>query len=260
MSYQLDATDQHIEQAAVALLQEVGDQFTMADLAARAQLSRATLYRRIGSKEALLQQIAQRADADVLLQPDMRTRMLQAARVVFGREGPAAATMEQIAAEAGIGVATIYRHFGDKMSLIQAFVEELTPRGVVHELALHPTADVTADLLGMAQLIVPYFYENRDLMRLTLAGNTSDQLFTEQIRARSGRTVHKLANYFAAQMAAGRVRTADPQEVALAFMGLIFAFTLIGPTNYQTPITNPSQTAQFVVQLFLNGMGVVNSD
>ena len=47
MSYQADATDQHIEQAAVALLREVGDQFTMADLAAStAQLLPAISYRK----------------------------------------------------------------------------------------------------------------------------------------------------------------------------------------------------------------------
>lgn len=46
-------------------------------------------------------------------------RVLDAARAVLGRVGPQAA-IEEIAAEAGVGVGTIYRRFGSKDALVDA--------------------------------------------------------------------------------------------------------------------------------------------
>lgn len=48
-------------------------------------------------------------------------RVLAAARVVLGRVGPQA-TIEEIAAEAGVGVGTVYRRLGNKDALIDAVV------------------------------------------------------------------------------------------------------------------------------------------
>ena len=50
--------DETIVQATVSLLRDVGSNFTIEQLARESGLSRATIYRRVGSKEALLQRIA----------------------------------------------------------------------------------------------------------------------------------------------------------------------------------------------------------
>ncbi|HEX2277987.1 MAG TPA: helix-turn-helix domain-containing protein [Candidatus Tectomicrobia bacterium] len=52
-----------------------------------------------------------------------RVALLEAARAVFRRDGPAA-QMEAIAAEAGLGVGTLYRNFPTKEALIAVLVEE----------------------------------------------------------------------------------------------------------------------------------------
>ena len=41
----------------------------------------------------------------------------RAARAVFGRLGYARASIDQIAAEAGVSTRTLYNHFGDKLGL-----------------------------------------------------------------------------------------------------------------------------------------------
>lgn len=257
MSYQIeiDSVDEQIFQAAEHLLAEVGDGFTMAQLTDKAHVSRATIYRRVGNKESLLTHLAEVRGADIAAAPDIRTRILQGARQLFGRMGLLQATMEQIAEEAGVGVATVYRHFGDKESLLKAFIAEVSPSTAVATMAVHPTDDVAADLTAIANKILPFFYENRDILRLTFSGSLAEQAYLEQLRTGSDRSLHKLADYFRAQIEAGRINTAvDPQELSLALIGLFFAFALVGPIHYDVALDDPPRAAQFIVQLFLHGI------
>jgi AcrR family transcriptional regulator len=52
-----------------------------------------------------------------------RRAILAAAQRLFEREGPAAVSMERVAAEAGVGKGTIYRRFGDRASLATALLD-----------------------------------------------------------------------------------------------------------------------------------------
>jgi AcrR family transcriptional regulator len=56
-----------------------------------------------------------------------RERIMAAAREVFERDG-AAAALEEIARRAGVGIATLYRHFPDRAALVRAVALELTVR------------------------------------------------------------------------------------------------------------------------------------
>jgi len=64
---------------------------------------------------------------------DNRARILDAARAVFGEEG-LGAPMREVARQAGVGPATLYRHFPTKQVLIaQAFTEQRrTCQAAVH--------------------------------------------------------------------------------------------------------------------------------
>lgn len=257
MSYQaeLDPIDEQIFQAAEHLLTEVGDSFTMAQLTDKANVSRATIYRRVGNKESLLTHLAEVRGADITTLPDIRTRILLGARQLFGRTGFSQATMEQIAEEAGVGVATVYRHFGDKESLLRAFIDEVSPKTAVATITVHPTADVAADLTAIAQTILPFFYKNRDILRLSFSGSLAEQEYLEQLRSGSDRTLHRLTDYFQVQKENGRIQTDDdPYDIALAFIGVLFAFALMGPVHYGTTLADPDKTAHFIGNLFLRGL------
>jgi AcrR family transcriptional regulator len=56
-----------------------------------------------------------------------RTRILESAEAVFAAKGPAAST-EEIARRAGVGVGTVFRHFPTKEALLQAIIGELAAR------------------------------------------------------------------------------------------------------------------------------------
>ncbi|WP_048877047.1 TetR/AcrR family transcriptional regulator [Saccharomonospora saliphila] len=58
--------------------------------------------------------------------PEKRKAIADAARAVFVREGFARASVDTIAAEAGVSKRTIYNHYGDKKQLFLAIVEQST--------------------------------------------------------------------------------------------------------------------------------------
>ncbi|HYZ57603.1 MAG TPA: TetR/AcrR family transcriptional regulator [Streptosporangiaceae bacterium] len=56
-----------------------------------------------------------------------RARILAAAETVFASQGPSGST-EQIAAQAGVAVGTVFRHFPTKQALLQAIMKDLLGR------------------------------------------------------------------------------------------------------------------------------------
>ena len=251
MSNQDRPIDQTIIDAAQLLLNEIGESFTMEQLEAKANVSRATLYRRIGNKERLLKRLAQ-TRGETFEKLDVRRSILQAARIVFGHEGLVGATMEQIASEANVGVATVYRHFGDKERLVQAFIDEMTPRTAVRTLALHPSDNVTADLEKIVRIALPAFFENRDILRLVFMGSETERRYLESLRQGSDSTLGHLTDYFRVQLEAGRLKSVGKaSELALALMGMMFTFAIVGPLHYGAKLEHPEHSSKLIVSLFL---------
>lgn len=57
-----------------------------------------------------------------------RRRILRAARVVIERRGAEGISMEEVAREAGVGKATVFRRFGDRAGLTHALIEDYMGR------------------------------------------------------------------------------------------------------------------------------------
>lgn len=73
-----------------------------------------------------------------------RDRLLAAALRRLATQSPAAVSLEDIRAEAGVSVGALYHHFGDKSALIDALYLELTDQvqeGFLSELRAHPAAE-----------------------------------------------------------------------------------------------------------------------
>ena len=239
--------------AAEQLLAENPD-FTMDELGTAVSLSRATLYRKIGNKEALLQRLAAERGLEQVELTDIRTRILTAARTAFGRYGLLETTMEQIAQEAGVGVATLYRRFGDKESLVRAFAAEMTPSHAIADIAQHLSGDLKADLTQIVHHMLRFMYDNRDIIHLSFMQSEKTQQYLAHIRPAPERTLHQLTHFFAAQQAANNLTGHDPQQLALALTGIIFSFGFMAPIYYELPLAEPEATAEFIANLFLKGI------
>jgi AcrR family transcriptional regulator len=249
-------TDEELIEAAADLLQR-GDRrpFTMERLAATTGVSRATLYRRFGSRTGLMQRLTEAGVMTPETQTitDMPHRILHAARQVFAQVGFAAATVEQIAQEANVGPATVYRYFGTKEGVIRAFAKANEPRRILLAMPKQPTGDVETDLIDFATAALRYFHENRDLVRLGFVEMGEGNEFLRQMRAAQERTAIQLARYLHNRMKAGRLAPCDPAELALAFVGMVFSFAVAGPDFYSRPMGDPEQTASAITRIFLHG-------
>ena len=251
-SQNTSATRTQILQAAQQLAQETAVAFTMDDLASQTGLSRATIYRQVGSKKALLKLLAQEHGLPDLDQPDARSRILQAARTLFGQQGFVSPTMEQIAAEAGVGVATIYRHFGDKATLLKAFLQTYQPRLPTTNRQL--SGDLTTDLTQLVNSMIRFILQNQDMVRLSFSNAHEWREQLTEARPFQERSLNRVANFLQSQIDTGQLRPFDPYQAAIALLGMILSFSLIMPTYYQLPDPEPQETAVFIVQLFLDGL------
>src|SRR6266481_1951833 len=83
-----------------------------------------------------------------VLDPAKRAAILDGARAVFMRQGFAQGSMDAVAAEAGVGKQTIYRHFRSKEELVEALVEAMcAPEVVEPPPSSLPTSERLRDLL-----------------------------------------------------------------------------------------------------------------
>lgn len=160
---------------------------------------------------------------------DKRRAILDAAFRIFAEVGYEQASVESIAAEAGVAKATIYNHFGDKERM---FREVLTGDGdralgdhleIVAILAT-PTDDIRVALehVGL-QLLVRYFDPKTVwYRRLLAAGRTAFPDILESVRTNvTERVMAALADRLSELMRRGRLRDADPAVAAEQFWALL---------------------------------------
>lgn len=225
---------------------------TMDTLAEAAGVSRATAYRQIKSREALLQELAQRG-LDIGDRGDVRERIMQAAAQLFPRVGLEAATVENIAELAGVGPATVYRHFGDKAGLIKAFLSTQTPRRAVWSLAKKPSGDLRADLEQLGRTALEFMKSNSGMFRLALIMDQRNAGMLAELSKSPDRTIHACATLLGHYIDRGELAPHDPYMLSRTFLGILMSYGLF-ESLLGTPIdSQPERDAPLAVSIFLDG-------
>jgi AcrR family transcriptional regulator len=184
-------------------------------------------------------------------------RILQAAVEVFSAQGYTGATTRAIAEAAGVSELTLFRHFGSKENLFKQVVEAHSALPSMQSaLAGQLSGNPRQDLQQIGSLFLQTIIERRAAILMTLAearrhpevGEIGAQLLQQQRRT--------LATYFAAQIEAGRLRQLDPQWVAQAFLGMLFAFAINQslPQETLTSAERLDSVVAFFVDVFLQGV------
>jgi AcrR family transcriptional regulator len=208
-------------------------ELSMDELAARAGVSRATLFRLFGSQQNLLQALGLQPP------PKVRSRILDAALELVGRHGLAELSMDELAAAAGVSRATLYRLFPGKMALFAELVRRFSPfepiAAVLQTMADRPPAEVipavahamAAAMEGRIGLLLQLLLE----FTRSSPDHPDSGPGTSQGGVQGMRTLPLVAHYLAEQMGAGRLRPMDPVLAFQALAGPIVMHLLSRPPD-----------------------------
>jgi AcrR family transcriptional regulator len=157
---------------------------------------------------------------------DKRERLEVAGLQAFLEEGYATASVERIAAAAGVARGTFYLYFRDKEALFVALVERLfTPLGDALRdaraaLAACPDAASTFPVYGALGLsLAGLLAERADEVRIYFAESRSPGAAGEALRARAATIEAETEDILRDAVARGVLRPHDTHAVALAIFG-----------------------------------------
>ncbi|HYU62946.1 MAG TPA: TetR/AcrR family transcriptional regulator [Verrucomicrobiae bacterium] len=205
------------------------DRPTVDDFARAAGVSRASFYRHFKSRDALLDAL------EVAPEPDARERILSAAAEMVGAHGLNVMSMDELATQARVSRATLYRLFPGKAPLLTGLIDSYSPLEPVTRLLLarpdEPPARLMPELARTAYRAVFSAGENRSGLIRALFFEVSG-LAPETERAAAGaitKVVGLLTMYVSSQMSAGRLRRMHPLLALQSFIGPVLFHILTRP-------------------------------
>ena len=201
----------------------------MAEFAAAAGVSRASFYRAFESREALLEAL------DIEPEPGARERILEAALELVGAQGLTALSMDDLALEAEVSRATLYRLFPGKAALFTSLLHQYSPLDPVTQLLSRRRGEQPDVVMPeIARTVYRTFYaagESRVGILRALFFEISS-LAPDTAEAAQGvlRTmVGFLVMYLLEHMQAGRLRKMHPVLALQSFIGPIFFHLMTRP-------------------------------
>lgn len=153
-----------------------------------------------------------------------RLRILSAGREVFLEQGYRAASMDLVAATAGVSKTTIYSKFGSKQDLLAAIVDDVAEQIIAMEIVVPETARSTREAL--TELAVNYAKVLYDpdllpLVRFAIGEGLQHGVGRTYYEAGPAKARAGLSALFAAMARDGELRITDPDLAADQFVALL---------------------------------------
>jgi AcrR family transcriptional regulator len=193
-------------------------------------------------------------------QPDKRRAILAGALKLFARDGYTRASVDAIAAEAGVSTRTIYNHFDDKAKLFQAVIQASATAAADAQIAiidrhLSKVTDAEGDLVEFGLDLVAPLPESADHFALVRQIEAEqDHVPRAAIRAwrETGpvRVRRELGRRLVAMAKRGLLRIDDPERAALHLMVLVAAVDRSSVDEKDVP-----DWVRSGVRAFLHGYG-----
>ena len=164
--------------------------------------------------------------------PEKAQAILLGALQVFSTQGYAAASMDRIAAAAGVSKPTVYSYFQDKPGLFVALIRQTTQRAdqILGELQSGPVSQLPPEqaMRRLATTVLEEFSRNRQLptmMRLIIGESERfpelAQTFVQEVQKP---LLERLKAYFTAQP---QLNLPDPEVAARMFAGSITHYIIV---------------------------------
>lgn len=185
------------------------------------------------------------------------TRILQAARRLFGRKGYDGTTTRDLAQAAGVAEGTVFRHFPNKKAILievatEGWVEILTD--LLTELSEMGSYKAVAQVMRRRMLNLR---QNADLMRVCFLEAQFHPELRDHIQSEVIAKMTDVAEaFFETAMQKGVYRPMNPRIVAKVFLGM-FAVAGFSDTTLIEPGASPQaiqEMAESLADIFLNGV------
>jgi AcrR family transcriptional regulator len=187
-----------------------------------------------------------------------RQDILKAAMELFAKNGFRGTTTRDLASQADVNEAIIFRYFTNKTELYRAILEEKVHQGDNHYKEVEEMA-TTSDIQTFLEFIGHRFLERHEqdstFMRLllfsALEGHELVDMFLAAMAVRD-----PMVNYVQRQMDEGKFRRMDPYLAARAFLGMFVGHVQMQEIFGQkkTREFDRSEVVRTFVSIYLAGM------
>lgn len=173
--------------------------------------------------------------------------ILHSALQVFSRKGYVESKMEDIAKDASVNTATVYRHFSDKKSLFLAVVDNYGPleEGAFPGDCRLSYTDVSADLYILAEEYFKIIYDNIDILKIFMG----ESCYISKIKDQAWHIPPALVDHFSAYLEriGGNRRTTKKSRrlTAELFLSDIIHFAVVHINEAQHATMNEALLASF---------------
>jgi TetR/AcrR family transcriptional regulator len=242
------------------------DDITIEEIIKTAELSRPAFYYHFtGGKEELRAELVHRGLLDDMPTQNTHLAILEAAVRIFARSGVSAATLEDIAAEAGVTRGTLCWHFHSKDDLVSAIIKHYGPHSI-----LSPIVDqIEQDLQNGVQLddesiirrLAEGFYDafaaQGDFARLAILLIYTHPQAAHVLADMVAKGRKRLTEYVRQRQEAGYFRKHIDPGLFVQVIAMIFAMRAIGRgLNDLLPFSHLSreEIVDQLVSLLLYGM------
>lgn len=229
------------------------------EIASAAHVSRATIYRYFGGKDALIQ-AARAGEPNGALPTDPRERILEAALEVFGERGLHAATLAEIASRAGLTLSGLHWHFRNKDELvagIAASIPFMTTVASEASRAADDDADLRTQLAAVTSVALRELQRRRAVLRLIVfeAGIHPDVARLARQHT-LGRFLPLLTTIFERHAERGTIRPGSARARAQALLGMMMVLALLRPTFGDLLEPDDTATIREYVEIMVRGIEV----
>lgn len=227
-------------------------QSSIDEISSAAGVSRTTFYRAFTSRADLLHAL------EVQPEPDTKQRVLDASIHMLRKQSLKDLSMDELASEAGISRANLYRLFPGKAALFRAILVAYSPiepvLAVLARAGDRPPDEVIPEIVLAAYRTVA---GRTGIVRTLLLEVTSMNAELSQAFADTGlRAFGAFGQYLAGQMAAGRLRRMHPILAMQSLVGGVMFHMLAASVLSQATLDVPAgeEVALQFASVWLRGM------
>lgn len=191
---------------------------------------------------------------------EYRIQSIQEATMrVIARKGMAAATMQEIAEEAGVAKGTIYLYFRDRDELVEkTFESAMAQLGVELDEVVRREGLFEEKIRAIVSGYLSFFAKNREFFRLYLSMRLAEGTPERQRRHKTScepryrMRINQFAAFLEDAMNRGQIRRGDPRRMALFIMEGTTAIL----TERLTEESSPADTSDvdLIVGMIVDGV------